>query len=102
MAAAGEAVVVVEEEVAGEEVEEEEVGEVVEGEVAEVGEGVDGTKEDTVDMEAMVDTEEREDGTSIDFSCVATYAVLDMNSILCVLELLLFFCFSFYEGRKHC
>lgn len=91
MAAAGEAVVVVEEEeeevAAGEEV------------VVEVGEGVDGTKEDTVDMEAMVDTEEREDGTSIYFSCVATYAVFHMNSILFVLEV---FFFSFYEGRKHC
>lgn len=90
MAAAGEAVVVVEEE------EEEEVaaGEEV---VVEVGEGVDGTKEDTVDMEAMVDTEEREDGTSIYFSCVATYAVFHMNSILFVLEV---FFFLFMKGEN--
>lgn len=50
-----------------EEEEEEEGGEEEEGEV---GEEVDGTKEDIADMEAMgdmVDTEEREDGTSIDF-----------------------------------
>lgn len=43
---------------------------VEEEEEEEVGEEVDGTKEDIVDMEAtedMVDTEERKDGTSISF-----------------------------------
>lgn len=55
-------------------VEEEEVV----GEVVEVGEEVDGTKEDMVDMvalEDMVDTEESEDGTSINVSPVPTFSV---------------------------
>lgn len=51
------------------------VGEEEEEEV-ELGEEVDGTKEDTEAMEDMVDTEEREDGTSINFYRYSRVSIL--------------------------
>lgn len=45
-------------------------------EEVELGEEVDGTKEDTEAMEDMVDTEEREDGTSINFYRYSRVSIL--------------------------